>query len=502
MNRRRFVKNTALYSSLLLNGSFFSEYLFSDTAAFGLLKEDFEKPIDTKIRVQPICSARVHLEAYNGPCRWGKLENLTTEAERTTGHKKMDRFIKDLAANTPQEAVVLDPYFVEFPEGDTIDASFWKQLDSEVENIDLFLASYRVPGLERYKKPLAMIKKGITSVDVAAYYRTLGLEGYAPYNWEEFNQLVSLLKVRKAIAQTKILVLTNRINEKPYSIYSNITDLEHLNEKYGIECQAISHTEFFDELKKISENKKLQRRLKQLKDSLIHDAEAVHMQKDTIINDVAFYVTVNRLFEKYNANAFSVRCFELCGSKLPMKNKLVGCVALSLLKDQGIPAGCEGDMNALMAMIVEMYLAKKSVFMGNPYFEIDDNLIKIHHDVPGLKMKGFNEPDLPYEIVNFTSEGFGATIRYDFSLDKGEEVTLARFDPYGDKILVTTGTIDSCNRMREVGCQLEVSIKVKNARDGFEKTKDFGHHMVMVYGNYSEQIKRLGEILKFDVVEF
>jgi len=115
-------------------------------------------------------------------------------------------------------------------------------------------------------------------------------------------------------------------------------------------------------------------------------------------------------------------------------------------------------------------------------------------------MKGFDRPDLPYELVNFTQSGFGATIRYDFALDRGEPVTLGRFDRSGDKMLVKTGIIDGSYNVRKVGCSLGIYIRMEDIMDYYEKSKNFGHHLSMVYGDYTKKIKRLGEIMKFEVV--
>ena len=67
--------------------------------------------------------------------------------------------------------------------------------------------------------------------------------------------------------------------------------------------------------------------------------------------------------------------------------------------------------------------------MGNPIFDAKNNILSIFHDVPGLKMKGFDSPSLPYELRNFTVAGWGVTFRYDFNRDKGQVVTIARANP-------------------------------------------------------------------------
>jgi len=502
MKRRQFLRNAGFCTAMLgVNWSGLGSELFAETTNFRYLGDNFIKPIDTKINLKPICSARVHKEAYNGPCRYQPLEELTPEAERNALHSKCDTFIDNLMTKTPSEAVLLNHDVVEYPEGDIIDPEYWRKLEPEVDDIDLFLSTYRVPGLERFKKPVAMVMEGMTNVDIAAYYRNLGLEGYAVYDWEDLNRLVALLKVRKAMSNTKVIVLTDRLDKVPYGVYSTTENFDHLKEKYGVETIPVSLKEFEEEFNKLQQDSKLKKQMMEMTESFIKDADAVYMKTDTIVNDFYFYATINNLFGKYNANSFSVRCFELCASKIPWNKKFVPCTCLSLMKDQGIAAGCEGDMNALLAMMLEMYLAKKAVYMGNPLFDKEKNVVRIYHDVPSLKMKGLSAPDLNYEIVNFADSGFGATVRYDFTQDIGQKVTLARFDPTGDKLLLSTGTIDGCFQMRMVGCKQGVSIELKDAMDMFYKSQDFGHHLAMVYGDYSDDIKRLGNIMNFDVVE-
>lgn len=116
-------------------------------------------------------------------------------------------------------------------------------------------------------------------------------------------------------------------------------------------------------------------------------------------------------------------------------------------------------------------------------------------------MKGFEQPALPYELRNFTVGGWGATVRYDFNRDKGQAVTLARFNPAGDKALVAAGEVVGGHGLDRIGCSLAVDVKVKDVMDLFEKEQDFGHHLALVYGDYTDEIVRLGKLMGFDVVQ-
>jgi len=500
MNRRIFLRNTGICTSaLLFTGQMAPRLARAATEDFNFLGADFVKPIDTKLKIKPICAQRVHKSAYHGPCRYAPLDRLTPEAERQSNVKQCEDLMENLRNMNNPNAEILEPVLVEYPEGDQIEPEFFQSLEKDLHDIDLFVITYRVPGLEENKKPVAMVGRGVVNVDIAAYYRDRGLEGYAPYLWDDFSELIDVLKTRKAISETKVLVLTNRLDKPSYGGYSFITDLEHLQDKYGVTVQSVSLEEFFKEMDRIEADKEMNSTIQAKVNQFVRDAEAIHMDQKTIASDIRFNLAVTSMLKKYHANAFSVRCFEICATKIPWKKKCVPCSTLSMLKDQGIPATCEGDLNALLAMAVEMYLSNKSIYMGNPLVE-ENNILSIHHDVPGLKMKGLDQPDLPYEIVNFTDSGFGATIRYDFARDKGEPVTLGRFDRSGDRMLLVKGVIEGAFGIRDYGCSQGIYIKMDDIMDYYEKSKEFGHHLSMVYGDYTKQIKRLGEVMKFEVL--
>ena len=127
--------------------------------------------------------------------------------------------------------------------------------------------------------------------------------------------------------------------------------------------------------------------------------------------------------------------------------------------------------------------------------------MEVLHDVPGIKMKGLTQPGLPYEIRNFTNGGWGAAIRYDFSQDKGEKVTIARFNPSGSKILVTKGEIIGCEGFNSIGCNLRAFVKVPDVAGFFHEAANFGNHSAMVYGDYIQELRELGDLMRFEVVE-
>ena len=328
-----------------------------------------------------------------------------------------------------------------------------------------------------------------------------------------------LLRVKKAIKNTKVLVvLKKEIISK--GVLSTITDLERLKIEQGVNFTYINAEELFNEVRAISREQK--NRAETITDEIINHAEKNAMTKENIQKSVEFYIVIRDLLEKYECNAFTMPCFEVCATKVFNDEfQFTPCLAHSLLKEEGIPSACEADINVLMAMNVLINLTRKAPHMGNthpvaqeektdqsipsgleivPEIQDKENIVSTWHAVPTRKMKGIDKDNIPYNIQSFTHSGWGATLRYDYNRDKGETITLLRFHPTGKKMFAINGEIVTGAGIDKVGCPTGFYWKVADVKDFFKKELEFGHHYAWVYGNYIEQLKDLGEVLGLEVV--
>ena len=464
------------------------------------------KPIDVRVNVKPVFAQLVHSGPYEGPCRVGREEDLTPETERERGKARFDAFVQDLRENLSPDARLLEPVYIEWGDDFILPQAELTKLESDVQDADLILMApsglAQYPAItiaHRYGKPIGRMG-WVGSVDIAAYLRSRGLEGYAFLDYEHLNRALSLLKARKAFRGTRVLVAAEGNARVPTGVVSSIWDLEGLKRRYGVDYTCVSAADLVRGMDDLGEAERMQ--AEELTDELIENAEDVHMSREDILQSVMFYLATKRALERYESNAFVIPCFELCAKHIMEERRVTFCLTHSLLKDEGIPSACEADTNVLMAIALLTYLSGKSAYMGNSYLvDREEDILAVHHDVPGLKMKGLDELDLPYEIRNFTVGGWGATIRYDFSRDIGAPVTLARFDPTGTKVLVVKGEIAGCEGFDQVGCSLSAHVKVRDIVDLFHKELDFGHHLAMVYGDYVQEVRELGEMMDFETVE-
>ncbi len=476
-----------------------------------------------KLNIQFVISSVIHESNALGPCRGGTREMNTQEKEY---QRHMDNFawrkqqLKSLSF--PREANILEP--VDFQlwvreknvEFDFPESEFAK-LEEKVDQVDLFIVLDGFTGdvavklAQRYKKPVATVAYSRDRkfydrpfsgwlVDMAAALRQRGLEGYVALDWKDMNRIISLLWIKKAFDRTKLLIFTDRFGKAPFGMESVIYDFDALKSMYGMEYHHASNQDLGNEIERIRGDESELNQARQITKDLMNIASAVHMPEKHLLNSIIAYRAARNLMDRFGCNAYTIECREICPLELADKYKFTPCITHSLLKDNGFPSACQTDVNALLAMMAFMYTSKKSTYMGNPEYDVKSNILTLWHDVPGIMMNGFNHDPQPFEIRNFTSEGWGASLKYNFKRDAGKVVTLGRFNAPGTKMFLTKGEIADGFGMHGSGCTLGVDMEVKDARDIFEKLKDFGSHLVMVYGDYTQEINDLSEVLGFEVV--
>ena len=123
------------------------------------------------------------------------------------------------------------------------------------------------------------------------------------------------------------------------------------------------------------------------------------------------------------------------------------------------------------------------------------------HSVPNRKMRGINGPQSAYSIQPFAYSGWGATIRNDFREDRGQVITMCRFSPDCRKLFVAKGVIKGGAYKDIPNCTHTVIFQVKDHKDFHDKQLDFGTHIPMAYGDYTDTLKFFAKSVGLEVVE-
>ncbi len=452
-----------------------------------------ERAMDLKLVVRPIVGCLTHSHFWEGPCRAGRREDMTQEAEAKAADRAYAEAVKLLESAT-DEIRFLDAVDARYDEKFVVGEEVFAQIEEEIEKVDFFLCmNWRIPKLERYGKPVVILQNGNEGIDFAAYCRSIGLEAYVAMDLQDLNEIAHILWVRKAVANTRALVLTAG-GQPTFGIQSLIRDPEILRQKYGFEVVKLPYTAIVPYMEDITDEQ-----ARPVADKIINGSKDTKVNTEWFLNDIKYYMAAKKMMDVYQCNAFSTACHELCTSEIPQKMKFTPCICHSLLKDEGIPSGCEEDLNAMMAMLIMQYSANRPAFMGNPNHETDE-LLRIHHAVPALCMNGYGTEPLQYKLWAFTGQGFGGKLQVDFTENKEEYVTLGRFNPAGDTICVKVGEVIR-SEYDEVYCSPYYYIKMDDARTYMHNLAGFGHHQVLIFGNYMEQIKKIAGVMGFKVLE-
>lgn len=464
----------------------------------------------TPLAVKFVHTGVIHQEAYEGSCRHGNLKYLTMEAETRTYGQGLDALTKRVNGYPFGPGIrALEPQGIylwvekENPEIMLMDDEL-RKLDGDDPQTDVYVVTGGLPQFtcvriaETYQKPVIFMSPSGWGLDVPAGIRAIGQESFYVQDMDQLGDLLMVFKARKAFASTRFLNVTN-FDVVPKGVISSLNDLDFIRDHYGMDYHSVNYEQFFSEMDRFTADREIRRKSEMLADELIRAAGASNMTRDDVISSVLFYLTVLHFFDRYECNAFGVECFELCSSMHPWNRRFTPCMTHSLLKDEGFPSTCEKDLNALLAMSVMMYLTNKPAYMGNPDFDLEAGIIRLHHSDSPTRMKGFGEQADYFEIRSFTESGFGATLRYDYQSHCGQKVTLARFDPSGKKILLIPGEIAAGGGMEGYGCAQTVSLAVKDAREAMRAMHDYGHHLSMVYGDCTGQVRDLATLMGFGV---
>lgn len=452
-----------------------------------------ELAMKTKLVVRPIIGYLTHSHFWEGPCRAGRAEDMTAEAESAAADKAFARSCEQMKQMT-SEIEFLEPIDCRYDEKFIVDEKTFAKIGEDIEKVDFFLCmGWRIPKLERFGKTVVIMQNGNEGIDFAAYCRSIGVEAHVCMDVRDVNELAHRLWVRKAVRNTRALVLTAG-SQPTFGIQSLIRDPEILRQKYGFEVIKLPFQDIVKYMEQISDEE-----AKPLADKLINGSKDTKVNTDWFINDIKYYLAAKKMMDIYDCNAFSTACHELCTSEIPQRMKFTPCVCHSLMKDEGVPSGCEEDLNALMAMLIMQYAANRPAFMGNPNHETDE-LLRIHHAVPALCMNGYGTKPMEYKLWAFTGQGFGGKLQVDFAENESNYVTLGRFNPAGDTMCVKVGEVLR-SEFDELYCSPYYYIKMDDARTYMHNLAGFGHHQVLIFGDWMKEMKEISKLMGFKVLE-
>ena len=246
-------------------------------------------------------------------------------------------------------------------------------------------------------------------------------------------------------------------------------DRDYLRQHFGIEVVDIDLQRLIEGIKTIPQNE-----ADKVAQDIVKRAKAVKEPSYADMVEAAkAYLAIKRICMEEHLDALTIRCFDIvktCGT--------TSCLALALLNDEGIVAGCEGDMQTLMSMYLAKRLCGEVAFMANPSQLTDSSAMLAHCTIP-LTMC-----DETIVRTHFES-GIGVAIQgllplTDYTLFKWGGPKLDRYFVTEAKAIETPYSNHFCRT------QITLNVNLKP----YLLQQSIGNHHVIIRGRHAETIRK------------
>lgn len=325
--------------------------------------------------------------------------------------------------------------------------------------------------LDRLPQPVFLLTTGknnslAASMEILSYLVQNNIKGEIIHGSNE--KMAHRIQTLAAVFAAKKKISSMRLGcvGKPSDwLISSDVDREESKKRNGIEIVDIPMDEFFAEIakKEYTPNEYTDR------------IKAFNWHPEDTELCCQIYGALKRLVEKYRLDGVTVRCFDLLG---PVRG--TGCLALAVLNAEGVYAGCEGDMPALISMAVIGELTGKPAFMANPSRIESDNgtMVFAHCTLP------LNMPE-KIELMTHFESGLGVAFRG--TIPTGP-VTVFKTSGLMDRYFVKTAELKE-NLTETNLCRTQIRISMPEEDMNYFLTRSIGNHHIIVTGDYEELVR-------------
>ena len=206
--------------------------------------------------------------------------------------------------------------------------------------------------------------------------------------------------------------------------------------------------------------------------------------EDVMSGALRIYEALKNIVRDYRLLGFTLRCFDLLTA---VKN--TGCLALAKLNSEGYVAGCEGDVPAMLSMMIVRSLLGVSGFQANPA-SIDPEtgeMLFAHCTIP-LDMVEDYEFDTHFE------SGIGVGIR---GYMKESPVTIFKLAGDLSRYFVAEGTLVR-NQAKPDLCRTQQVIQLSDkSQTAYFLTNPIGNHHIIMPGSHRVLIDALLKSINF-----
>ena len=322
-------------------------------------------------------------------------------------------------------------------------------------------------GIERYFLLTSGKSNSLAaSLEILSYLRQQGLKGEVLHGSADYLQhrigiLETVAQARKKLSGMKIGV----VGQPSDWLIASHADPMAVMDRLGARLVEIPMEELLNEISKASA------------DAAPQEVPMAPNVRASYPGATQIYHALKVLVERYQLGAFTLRCFDLLTA---VGN--TGCLALASFNADGIPAACEGDVPALLSMMIAQALIGCTGFQANPArIDVQTGQMLFAHCTVPFNMVSNWQYDTHFE------SGIGVGIHGE--LPEGP-VTVFKVSGKLDRHFAAEGQL-MYNQYEDNLCRTQVALQLSPDDARYFLTNPIGNHHIILPGHCKEVLEEL-----------
>lgn len=269
-------------------------------------------------------------------------------------------------------------------------------------------------------------------------------------------------------------------------LVSHVSEVSIISKRFGVTILQMSMGELVREIATIKDRNEISKVIKKIKE-LVNVNHIVDSKLEMLAK---IYLAIKQLKKKYELDAMAIRDVEV-----PQLLHTTIFLPITLLCTEKILIAPEGDVHAILAMLIVYYLTGQQPFIGK--------ISKISTEEKKILISSEMAPSqILKETEVYPSQFFTSGLSFKGTISNATEVTILSIGGHDlSRIIMTKGVTEKIEKYSMMLPPFQVSIKTNTDLERILEC-GIGGNVVIGFGDITKHITAFANMLKLKVVRF